>query len=106
MTARYLPDTIQGQREQLEAHGYMEVAEHGRLKPGARVCHRGQRWYEAIMKGTATIVAVYEKPDSPWSVEWHMPDIEVIAQRDDEPEGRCPITWAQYHCTVVGEATS
>ena len=107
MTARVpWPDTIQGQREQLEARGYVEVAEHHRLKPGARIRHRGQQWYEALMFGTATVVAVYEKPNSPWSVEWHMPDIEVIPQRDDEPEGRCTITWAQYHCTSVDKATS
>lgn len=93
--------TIAEQRAQLEARGYVEVPEYGGIRPGVRIRHRGHQWAEAYRDGTATVVAVYERPDSSWSRTWRMADVEVVHQADDVPVGWCPATWAQYHLEVV-----
>lgn len=97
--------TVQDQRERLEHDGYVEVPEHRGLAPGVRISHRGHQWRDALLYGSATVVAVYERPNSPWSSTWGRPDVEVIYQADREPEGRCPITWADYHCSIAPQQT-
>lgn len=84
----------------LEERGYVEVPEHRGIKPGTRIHNRAQRYVKAYWHGTSTVVAVFEKPNSPWSRDRGMPDIEIIHQPDDAPEGECPITWAQYHAAL------
>ena len=95
------PRTIDGRRAELESRGYVEVGAYGDLRPGVRISHVGHRWPHAYMRGTATVVAVYLKPDSPWERKYDRPDVEVVYQSDREPEGVCPITWADYHCCVT-----
>lgn len=87
---------------ELHGYGYQDVAEHGRLQPGARIRHRGHRWYEALERGTGVVVAITEKPDSVWSRSWGAPDIELIALWD-EPRftgGRLS-QLAQYHVAAI-----
>lgn len=100
------PRTHAEHRAALEKHGYIEIPEHKGIKPGARIRNRRQQYVKAIWHGTSTVVAVYEKPDSPWSRTYGMPDIEIIHQPDDAPDGECPITWAQYHSAPPERAGS
>jgi hypothetical protein len=88
----------------LHERGYGDVAEHGGLRAGARIRHRGHQWSGAYTSGTGVVLAVTEKPDSAWSVSWHMPDVELLALWDrDHGSGRLSML-AQYHVDVVGGA--
>ena len=100
------PRTHAEHRAALEKNGYREIPDHKGIKPGARIHHRGQRYVKAHWHGTSTVVAVYEKPESPWSRQWGMPDIEIIHQPDDAPDGECPITWAQYHAALADRSSN
>lgn len=96
------------QRARLEERGYVEVPEarvvDGTVVVGDRVHNRGEQYVKAYWHGTARVVAIYERPDSPWSRTYRMPDVEVITQRDRDPEGTCPMPWANYG-TVVRDDT-
>lgn len=96
------------QRTRLEERGYVEVPEarvvDGTVVVGDRVRNRGEQYVKAYWHGTARVVAIYEKPDSSWSRTYNMPDVEVITQRDRDPEGTCPMPWANYG-TVVRDDT-
>lgn len=98
------------QRARLEERGYVEVPEarvvDGTIRPGDRVHNRGEQYVKAYWHGTATVVAIYERPDSAWSRKYDMPDVEVITQRDRDPEGTCPMAWASYGTVVPDRSMS
>jgi hypothetical protein len=88
----------------LHDRGYRDVSEHGDLRPGVRIRHVGERWSGAYNNGTGIVLAVTEKPNSAWSVSWHMPDVELIALWD-RPDTRGWLSGlAQYHVDVIGGA--
>lgn len=89
--------------KELINHGYQEITGHGRLKVGTRIRHQGHQWTEAFRDGTGIVAALTERPDSPWSMSWNMPDIELIALWD-KPQGLIPSRLsgvAQYHVDVI-----
>jgi hypothetical protein len=91
-------------RGELLAAGYVDT-EHPRLRPGQRVRHRAQQWPEAFDRGTGTIIAVMEHPESPWAQDYGTPDVEVIVLRDRDAvlwAGQSRLTqMANYHVDVV-----
>lgn len=87
--------------DQLHLDGYVDIEEHKGLRVGAWIRHRNQQYYEAIVNGTGAVLALVEKPDSPWSREWRMPDIELVMLRDKEQFGSRLSQLAQYHVEVV-----
>lgn len=96
-------DAILGE---LHAHGYRDVERHGQLAPGTRIRHIGHQWDEAYTDGTGMVVAVTEKPDSPWSVSWRMPDVELVAVWDRPTFGTRLAQLAQYHVIAVREGAA
>lgn len=86
----------------LRERGYQNVAEHGQLRPGTRIRHRGERYYEALEHGTGVVLAITEKPDSSWSRTWRMPDIELITLSDKPRFDSRLSRVAQYHVAVIG----
>jgi len=70
---------------ELRERGYQDRPYLGDLAPGARIRHRGHQWAAALEDGSGWIVALTEKPDSPWSASWGGPDIELIAAWDRPP---------------------
>jgi hypothetical protein len=97
---------IKCERERMHAElaerAYRDIPEHRGIKVGARVRHRGHRWLEAYLQGTATVLAVMQKGPSPWSVSWGRPDVEVLALPDNPMFPTAPVHgWADYHCEVV-----
>lgn len=95
-------------RSDLVANGYTDVPDgaHDRLRVGARVRHRGQRWPEALDHGTATAVAVMERASSSWSQRYGTRDIEVIVLRDDTSHGFATGVWASYGTDLAREQTA
>ena len=87
----------------LESRGYRQVHAFNELIPGARVRHVGEQYTDAIIHGTARIIAVLQKPSSSWEMSNDRPDIEVIIQRDPERVRGMPAVaqWADYHTVVV-----
>lgn len=91
---------------ELHERGYRDIIEHEsfRVRVGARIRHRGHQWPEAYREGTGFIVALTEKPDSPWSRTYRMPDIELVALWDKprpfEDSSRLA-GLAQYHVEVI-----
>lgn len=83
-------------KDDLEQHGYVEVDEHGWIKPGVRVRHVGEQYPEAYDKGTSVVLAVMHKPDSAWSQKYHQADLEIIVERDKPQFGRRITNWAHY----------
>lgn len=88
----------------LHACGYRDVEAHGALRPGVRIRHAGHRWDEAIDAGTGFVVAITEKPDSPWSRSWGRPDVELITVSDKPFLNSRLSQLAQYHVVVIGGA--
>lgn len=86
---------------ELRKRGYRDVAEHGELRPGVRIRHRGQRWSEALDKGTGVVLAITERPDSSWSQTYRTADIELITLADQERFGSRLSQVAQYHVATV-----
>lgn len=86
----------------LHASGYRDVEQLGTLKPGTRIRHVGHQWSAACTNGTGVILAITEKPDSSWSQDWHMPDVELIALWDPAVFGHRLSQLAQYHVEAVG----
>lgn len=94
-----MSETIAG----LENHGYKVIPEHKGLRAGLRVCNAGEQYYEAITKGTATVVAVMRNEGSFWEQKYRAPDVEVIVRRDrDGSEGQ----WANYGTHIASEQPS
>lgn len=89
---------------ELHERGYRDIDAIGDLRPGARVRHRGHRWSEAIANGTGNVVAITEKPDSPWSVSYRMPDVEMVVLFDTASFGDRLSMLAQYHAEAVDPA--
>lgn len=95
----------QRERDELLARGYRDVtdAPHG-LHVGARVRHRGEQYFKAIIEGTGVVVAVMEKSPSSWvAAGWGKRDIELIVRtdRDRFDTGSFIGRWADYHTEVV-----
>jgi hypothetical protein len=90
-------DTLEEKRAALAAYGYVDLAEHNGITVGTRVHHRNERYYEALHNGTATVLALMERPDSAWSQKWNQRDIELIVRRD--ADGRLS-GWADYHTRI------
>jgi hypothetical protein len=88
---------------ELHERGYQDIPEHGPIAVGTRIRHRGDCWPEAYTNGTGVVVGLTEKPDSAWSVSWHMPDIELIALWDRPGIRGCLSQLAQYHIDVIGD---
>jgi len=86
----------------LHAHGYVDVAEHGKLRPGVRIRHRGERYPEALEHGTGIVLAITERPDSPWSKTYGAADIELITLSDKARFNSRLSQLAQYHVDVIG----
>ncbi len=90
----------------LHAYGYRDIKEHEGLRIGTRIRHRRERWPEAYTRGTAYVVALTHKPDSAWSREWGMPDVELIALFDKPSlPGHSRLSQlAQYHVSIIEAA--
>lgn len=87
----------------LRAAGYQTTGQHGALRPGTRIRHRGQQYPDAYRHGTGTVVAITHKPNSGWSEVWGKPDVELIMLRDAALwEGASRLArLAQYHVAEV-----
>jgi hypothetical protein len=86
---------------ELHAYGYQDVAEHGDLRPGVRIRHRGHQYPEAYDNGTGVVVAITHKPDSAWSQSYRTADVEMVVLWDRP--GLCDSRLsqvAQYHVVV------
>lgn len=92
---------------ELHKSGYVDIEEHGALRLGGRIRHRGHQWDAAYTDGTGIVIALTEKPNSAWSQSWRTPDVELIALWDkDWVSGRLSQV-AQYHvCVIEQEVTS
>lgn len=85
----------------LHAHGYVDVADHKQLRPGVRIRHRGEQYYEALAHGTGVVVAITEKPDSAWSRTYGAADVELITLSDTARFSSRLSQLAQYHVAVI-----
>lgn len=94
---------VTAKRNELLARGYQDITEHRRLRLGARIRHRGQQWPDAYRRGTGWVAVLTEKPNSAWSREWRMPDIELVAVWDKPwGLGQSRLSGlAQYHVEVI-----
>lgn len=97
---------VEAMRAQLRLDGYVEVDQHRQLRAGTRVRHCGHRWPEAYEHGTGRVLLVTEKPNSSWSVSWHMPDVEMLVLFDKASFGSRISQLAQYHVAVIENATT
>lgn len=89
-------------RAKLHAFGYVDIEQHGDLRPGTRIRHAGQRWPEAYEHGTGVVLALTERPNSAWSLSWGRPDIEMVVLWDRPwPLDSRLSQLAQYHVAVV-----
>ena len=89
----------------LYASGYTDRDRFNELASGVRVRHTGQRYAAAYQDGTGVILAITERPGSPWSHEWKMPDVEMVVlwDRPWPIEGSSRMSQlAQYHVAVIG----
>lgn len=97
---------LEAMLQELLARGYQQITEHRNLRIGTRIRHHGHQWTEAFRSGTGYVAALTEKPDSAWSAEWGMPDIELIAVWDkpwpfDDSSRLSQV--AQYHVHAIQE---
>jgi hypothetical protein len=90
----------------LNRSGYRTVDQHGRIRPGARIRHRGHQWPEALRNGSGVVLAITEKRPSGWSDSWGMPDVELIAVWDKPSLDSRLSQLAQYHVEAVAETAS
>lgn len=90
-------------RAELLKNGYTQVDEYKVYREGVRVRGRSARYFEALEKGTGTVLAVFHKPNSQWAQDWHMEDVEMIILNDKPwSEGMTRLAvQAQYHVTKV-----
>jgi hypothetical protein len=86
----------------LRERGYQDIEEHGQLRPGVRIRHRGERYHEALEHGTGIVLAITEKPDSAWSRTYGTADIELITLSDTARFNSRLSQLAQYHVAVIG----
>ncbi|WP_026931197.1 hypothetical protein [Glycomyces tenuis] len=93
----------------LHEHGYVDLDEFVypksglKLRVGTRIKHRNEEYWKAIRHGTANVVALTEKPDSPWSKTYRMRDIELVMFRQEREIGSRLSQVAQYHIDVIEE---
>lgn len=95
-------DEFDKQHADLLARGYVDIDEIKGLRVGSRCHHANQRYVEAYWDGTAEVLAITEKLDSPWSRRWGDRDIELIVLRDGPvlPGLSRLGYWADYHTAV------
>jgi hypothetical protein len=89
---------------ELHASGYQDVHHHLELRAGARIRHGGHQWPEAYTNGTGTVLAVTRRPDSTWSRQYGLPDVELVALWDqprpfDDSSRLSQL--AQYHVEAI-----
>lgn len=89
--------------EDLLGRGYVEVQEFGELKVGSRVRHTGQRWSDAIWKGTGNIERIFQRDKSSWTQKYGKPDVEVIVKKDAPDEYSY---LADYHVALAESSGS
>lgn len=86
----------------LESRGYRRVDEVRGIRALSRVHHSGERWPEAYIRGTATVIAVLENPRSGFTAGDRARDIELVVVRDRPLPSMSPVTtWADYHTVPV-----
>jgi hypothetical protein len=93
--------TVEEELATLLADGF-DHYEHEHLKPGVRVCNRGEQYPEARQWGTAEIVAVLRKPGE-WEQKWGRLNIEVLVRRDPGCGFGGPLTWWADYGTFLAE---
>jgi hypothetical protein len=74
------------------------------LRVGARVRHGGEQYPEAFLHGTGNVVALVHRPNSGWSRQWRMPDIELVVLRDRARFASRLSQLAHYHVEVIPDA--
>lgn len=81
--------------------GYVELQEHNGLKVGTRVRHSGERYSDAIFKGTGNIERIFYKANSSWEQKYGRQDVELIVKRDT-PQGDSTHRFlADYHVVTT-----
>lgn len=91
-------------RDRYIEYGYSVVDSHNDLRPGTRVRMGNERYHEAYVKGTGTIVVVLRKEPSAWSQKYRMPDVELVVRRDDPSRPIAEV--AQYHVVRIPEGVT
>lgn len=89
------------QRAELVHNGYVDIDEtRSGIKVGDRVCHCGERYYEAMADGTAVVLCVMRNKGSFWERKYGQPDVELLVARDRpmfEGDHFLVSGWADYH---------
>jgi hypothetical protein len=70
--------------------------EHDTIKPGVRVRNSGEQYLDALVKGTAEVVAVMRKPGA-WEQKYGQLNLEVLVRRDRDGS----LGWWQDYRTEV-----
>lgn len=99
-----MPEAFELLHAALLKERYRDVEEFRGLKVGARVHHVGERYAEAVLDGTATVLAVMHKKPSSWEQSYGRPDVELLVRLDDRlvKKGMPEIgQWADYHTRPV-----
>jgi len=100
--------TVEEYRAAITEQGFHEIErcpDNPEIASGVRVHHRGERYLEAEMKGTATVVAVFrrgtdEAPDN-WEQTYGRPNVEILVEFDQERYGTRFAYWADYGTVVA-----
>lgn len=93
-------------RHELKVRGYKEIAECRGLKAGERIRHVGDQYPEAYDKGTANVLAVFERVGSYWSQSYGDRDIELIVLSERGEQEPYVTLWADYHCFRLAVSAS
>lgn len=98
-----VPTTVEEAHQDLLRRGYRDIDSIGGLKVGARVRHGGERYTEALRRGTGIVRALTEKHPSPWAKEWGRRDVELVVETDRPRwfDNRLMLV-ADYHVVVIG----
>jgi hypothetical protein len=91
-------DATEIQVSLMAAEGWSHY-EHDSIKPGVRVRNAGEQYLDALVKGTAEVLAVMRKTGA-WEQKYGRPNIEVIVKRDRDGS----LGWWQDYRTEVIEA--
>jgi hypothetical protein len=88
---------------ELKAGRYRDIDEYKGIVVGSRVKHSGQKYTEAYVDGTATVLAIMESVNSAWSRKYGTRDVEFIILRDKPivPEMSRVSNWASYRTELI-----
>lgn len=75
-------EQIAAAHQELLDAGYRDIGHIRSLRVGRRVRLGGERYSEAVRRGTGVIAALTEKRPSSWAQEWGRRDIELVVLRD------------------------